>query len=105
MTPTEQRSNGANFPLALARSGEQVVISAIKAGKGLSHKLMEQGLRPGITVSVLQKRSGGFVLANEGHRIALGAGMAQKVFVSLAGQDVSESAPSTPTRGREQHVR
>ena len=78
-----QRQNSA-FPLALARTGEKLVINGVQSGKGLNRKLMEQGLRPGIEVSVIQKRSGGFILASEGQRIALGAGLAQKLFVSLS---------------------
>jgi len=78
-----QRHNSA-FPLALARTGEKLIINGVQSGKGLNRKLMEQGLRPGIPVTVIQKRSGGFVLASEGQRIALGAGLAQKLFVSLS---------------------
>ncbi len=73
----------AVFPLALARTGEDLVVACIRAKKGLSHKLMEQGIRPGIIVTIIQKRGGGFVLGYDGQRIALGAGMAQKLFVSL----------------------
>lgn len=78
---TQQRTTA--FPLALARTGEKLIINGVQSGKGLNRKLMEQGLRPGILVTVIQKRSGGFVLASEGQRIALGAGLAQKLFVSL----------------------
>ena len=78
-----QTDYGAIFPLALARTGEKVVISAIRAGKGLARKLLEQGIRPGITVTIIQKRGGGFVLGFDRQRIALGAGMTQKLFVSI----------------------
>lgn len=83
MTKTTPARHEAVFPLALARSGENLVIASIRGGKGLSRKLMEQGLRPGTPVAVIQKRGGGFVLGHDGQRTALGAGMAQKLFVSL----------------------
>lgn len=79
---TAHRQN-STFPLALAETGEKLVINGVQSGKGLNRKLMEQGLRPGMTVRVMQKRSGGFVLASQGQRIALGAGLAQKLYVSL----------------------
>ena len=82
---TAHRQN-STFPLALAQTGEKLVINGVQSGKGLNRKLMEQGLRPGKLVTVMQKRSGGFILATEGQRIALGAGLAQKLYVSLPAQ-------------------
>jgi Fe2+ transport system protein FeoA len=83
MTEEQKQRLEAVFPLALARTGEELVIAGIRGGKGLNHKLMEQGIRPGIAITIIQKRGGGFVLGFDGQRIALGAGMAQKLFVSL----------------------
>lgn len=83
MTEEQIQRQEAVFPLALARTGEKLIIAGVRAGKGLNHKLMEQGIRPGIAITIIQKRGGGFVLGYDGQRIALGAGMAQKLFVSL----------------------
>ncbi len=87
MTEEQIQRQQAVFPLALARTGEELVVAGIRAGKGLNHKLMEQGIRPGINITIVQKRGGSFVLGHEGQRIALGAGMAQKLFVSLLAAD------------------
>jgi len=86
----------AVFPLALARTGEELIISGIRAGKGLSHKLMEQGIRPGAIVTIILKRGGGFILGYDGQRIALGAGMAQKLFVCLP---AAQETAGTPVGG------
>ncbi len=84
MTEEQKMRQEAVFPLRLAKTGENLVVAGIRAGKGLNHKLMEQGIRPGTAVTIIQKRGGGFVLGHEGQRTALGAGMAQKLFVSLS---------------------
>ncbi len=72
------------FPLALAQEGEHVRISGVKAGKGLNHRLRELGLPVGTDVTIRQRNSsGGMVVARDSLRIALGAGLAHKVVVTL----------------------
>lgn len=72
------------FPLALAAEGEEVCIYAMKGGKGLTHKLMDLGLSLGSNLKVMQRRPGGALIVSRGNlRVALGAGMAQKVVVAL----------------------
>ncbi|PLX34165.1 MAG: ferrous iron transport protein A [Hyphomicrobiales bacterium] len=72
------------FPLALAAEGEEVCIYAMKGGKGLSRKLMDLGLSLGSSLKVMQRRPGGALVVARGNlRVALGAGMAQKVVVAL----------------------
>ena len=72
------------FPLALAGEGEDVRIFSFKGGKGLSYKLMDLGLSIGSCLRIVQRRPGGaLVVARDNLRVALGAGMAQKVVVAL----------------------
>ncbi len=77
------KAHDAIFPLALANTGEDVIIAAIRGGKGLNRKLMELGLRIGVTVTIMQKHGGRLILAHDGQRTALGTGMTQKLFVAL----------------------
>jgi len=86
----EPKPQEAIFPLVLANAGEDVIIAAIRGGKGLNRKLMELGLRVGVTVTILQKHAGRFILAHDGQRTALGSGMSQKLFVSLPASQKQE---------------
>ncbi|HOV03000.1 MAG TPA: FeoA family protein [Hyphomicrobiales bacterium] len=73
------------FPLALAAEGEKVRIAALRAGKGLSRRLTDLGLPLGAEIRVMQRRPGGaMIVGRDALRVALGAGMAQKVMVALA---------------------
>lgn len=73
------------FPLAFAGKGEHVRISSLRAGKGLSHRLMDLGLPLGTVIRIVQRSGGGaMVVERDTLRIALGAGLAQKVMVTLA---------------------
>lgn len=74
------------FPLALAVEDEHVRISGVKAGKGLTHRLMDLGLPIGSEVRIVQRGvSGSVVVARDTLRVALGAGMSRKVVVTLVG--------------------
>ncbi|MEZ5839216.1 MAG: FeoA family protein [Hyphomicrobiales bacterium] len=73
------------FPLALAAEGEKVRIAALRAGKGLSRRLTDLGLPLGAEIRVMQRRPGGaMIVGRDNLRVALGAGMSQKVMVALA---------------------
>jgi ferrous iron transport protein A len=75
----------AAFPLALAKTGERVRISGVKAGKGLTHRLRELGLPVGSVITIQHRNaSAGMVVARDSLRIGLGEGLAHKVMVSLA---------------------
>ena len=78
------------FPLSLANEGERVRISGVKAGKGLTHRLMDLGLPLGSEVKIHQRGpSGAVIVARDNMRIALGVGTTHKVVVVLA--DAEES--------------
>jgi len=91
MNSRENRNPHA-FPLALAGIGETLTIMGVKAGKGLNQKLMELGVPVGSEVNVVQRGHGGAAVVSRGSvRIALGAGMAQKVMVSIVRPDEAAS--------------
>lgn len=79
--PTHQQA----FPLALAKKGEHLRIVAYRTGKGLGRKMANLGLTLGSEVEVVHRQTGGgMVVARGATRVALGAGAAQKIQVTLA---------------------
>lgn len=76
--------NAKAFPLALARSGEQLRIAAFKTGKGLGKRLSDLGLHKGSVVKVVLHQMNGSVIVSFGNsRVALGAGASQMIIVTL----------------------
>jgi len=71
----------ASFPLALAQEGEQVRILLLRGGKGLEMRLTSLGLNMGSELTVSQREGGNLVVLRGETRLALGAGMAQKIMV------------------------
>lgn len=52
----------------------------VLGGQRLKRRLLALGLNIGGELEVVQRRGGGVVLARGGNRVALGAGVAQKLF-------------------------
>ncbi len=73
-------SNG-KLPLAMVGTGQVVKLVGVAAGKVLSRRLAEMGLTPGVQLEVLQDQGGPLLLAVRDSRLALGRGMAHKIFV------------------------
>jgi ferrous iron transport protein A len=70
------------MPLAMTTPGELVMVSEIRAGRGLQKRLADMGLIPGIQVRVINAQAPGPVLINlRESRIALGQSIAQKIAV------------------------
>ncbi|MCU7842425.1 MAG: ferrous iron transport protein A [Candidatus Thiodiazotropha sp. (ex Monitilora ramsayi)] len=67
--------------LAKLPVGSHVCIKRIAGGRQLIHRLLSLGLRVGSEVELTQRRGGGVVVANAGTRVALGAGVAEKLLV------------------------
>jgi len=63
--------------------GGRARIREIRGGRNVTRRLLSLGLRIGTEVRVVQRRGGGVVVANEGNRVALGAGVADKLIVDL----------------------
>jgi ferrous iron transport protein A len=68
-------------PLAKLPVGSHVCIKQIAGGRQLTHRLLSLGLRVGSEIELTQRRGGGVVVANAGTRVALGAGVAEKLLV------------------------
>lgn len=73
--------NKSPFPLAMAQEGETVTIFLLRGGKGLEMRLTSLGLNVGSELMVSHRQGGQMVVIRGETRLALGAGMAQKIMV------------------------
>ena len=70
------------MPLAFLGEGEVGVIVGIRAGRGLTRRLLAMGVVPGAEVRVLRSSGPGPILVEIGQtRVALGRGVAMKVII------------------------
>jgi len=70
------------MPLAMVKTGEQVRLVWIHAGRRLQAYLASLGLLPGTVFTVVSGNSRGPVIVTVGEsRIALGRGMAHRIMV------------------------
>jgi len=73
------------MPLAMARPGELVTVTGVRAGRGLQRKLADMGLTPSVQIRVINSGVPGPVLIEvRGTRLALGRGIALKILVREA---------------------
>ncbi len=70
----------ADLPL-----GEAAHIAEICGGRALTRRLLGLGLRIGSLVTVLHHRGQGVVVSNGETRVALGSGVAEKLWVRRRG--------------------
>jgi len=78
------KPENSSFPLTMASRGQLVSLTRISAGRKLTHRLTELGLTPGVNFEVLHDHGGPLLLAVRDSRLALGRGMASKIFVQAA---------------------
>jgi ferrous iron transport protein A len=78
-----ETNDKAPFPLAMAQEGEKVNVSLLCGGKGLELRLTSLGLNVGSELTVSQRQGGNLVVIRGETRLALGAGMAQKILVTV----------------------
>ena len=77
----EQATAETTVVLARLPVGSHARIERILGGRLLVHRLLGLGLRVGSEVELTHRRGGGVVLASAGTRVALGAGVAEKLLV------------------------
>ncbi|MCD6505359.1 ferrous iron transport protein A [Candidatus Poribacteria bacterium] len=68
------------IPLSMVGRGRVRVVN-VAGGRGILHRLMEIGVRPGDVVDVLQNGPGPVIIAKGNLRIGIGFGMAHKILV------------------------
>jgi ferrous iron transport protein A len=78
--PSYSRSG---FPLARAKSGQQVAIVQIRGGRGLASRLKNMDLEPGTVLHVVMNDFPGPIIlsANGGNRLEIGKGIARHILV------------------------
>ena len=71
------------IPLCMLSEGEQGKIVSIIGGRGLMRRLAELGFNPDVRVKVLRATSGPIVVLLRESRIAIGRGVAMRIFVEV----------------------
>ena len=71
--------------------GTHACTRRILGGRQLTHRLLSLGLRVGSEIELTQLRGCGVVVANAGTRVALGAGVAEKLLVERLPQAGGQS--------------
>lgn len=71
--------------LALVGVGTRVRLLELRGSPGLSHRLAELGLVPGVELEVVQDGGGNLLLAVGDTRLALGRGVAHSLIVTPLG--------------------
>ena len=80
---TSQPLDSPIFPLADAVAGDHLIIASFRAGKDMNRRLADLGLPIGAQIEVIHRQRGGrLVVARDLSRVALGAGMTDKIMVS-----------------------
>jgi len=88
--PACKKKHRGAIPLSTLSQGEKAVIVSFSGGANLKKKLSDMGLLTEEPVEVLSK-SGPVILGVKGSRIAIGKGIAQKIFVSPIVNDKENS--------------
>ena len=69
------------LPLSEMAIGQRLRLVGVLGGNRLKRRLLALGLNVGGELEIVQRRGGGVVLARGGNRVALCAGIAQKLYV------------------------
>ncbi len=63
--------------------GQKVRLISIRGGRKLTRRLLSLGVAQGSELEVLHHRGGGVVVGKGGNRVALGAGVADKLMIEV----------------------
>lgn len=80
-------------PLSDLPQGSRGRVCAIHGGRQLAHRLRGLGLRVGSEVEMLHRRGQGVVISIGETRVALGAGVAEKLLIEPLGVDMDGDGP------------
>lgn len=70
-------------PLSMLSPDEGGIVHRIVAGRGLTLRLAEMGITPGVLVKVVHNDSGPLLLLVRDSRIVIGRGVAMKILVEV----------------------
>lgn len=68
--------------------GKKVRLISIQGGRKLTRRLIALGITQGNELEVLHHRGGGVVVGKDGNRVALGAGVADKLVIEVVADGV-----------------
>lgn len=69
-----------SMPLIQFHQGDRVRIDTIEGGRDMTRRLLGLGIRVGSEVEVLHHRGRGLVVVSGANRIALGGGVAERLW-------------------------
>jgi len=81
--------SGKQVPLAMLKDGEKGIVVSVKSGYGkgwgFKKRLMDMGITPGTKIIVVKSAPfhGPMEILVRGYRLAIGRGMAERVFVEV----------------------
>lgn len=77
-----ERGHPGAFPITLASIGEKVRVASLAGGRTMCQKLIGMGINVGSELRVIKKGPPGpCLVAVDTARLAIGAGMAQRIMV------------------------
>jgi Fe2+ transport system protein FeoA len=76
------------LPLTMAVPGQPVKLVEVSGGVRLVRRLAELGLTPGVELEVMQNEAGPLLLCVRDTRLAIGRGMAHRMIVTDARNEV-----------------
>jgi len=92
----DQSAKRREVPLTALRNGQCGVVTSIKHGHDMGHgrgwgfekRLMDMGITPGTRIMVVKSAPfrGPLEIIVRGSRLALGRGMAERIFIEAEGQ-------------------
>ena len=90
---TSHTPGGAQLPLAMTSVGDRVWVAQIRGGRRMQRRLMDVGIVQDSEITIISRtESGSVIVAFQGCRIGLGAGMAHRVMVTTVQQPVNQAA-------------
>lgn len=78
------------YPLMMAQVGERVRIVAMKGGAAIDKRLTEMGLNLGAELALCLREESGVVVMRGNSRLALGAALAHRLWVTPANHEDME---------------
>lgn len=75
------QSRSGVVPLTALRAGQRGLLRAVAGGRALTARALALGLVPGTPIQVARTLGGPVVIEVRGSRLALGRGMAQRIWV------------------------
>lgn len=70
-------------PVSELMVGQRIRLVRVDGGRRLQRRLLALGLTVGGEAELVQRRGGGVVLARGGNRVALGEGVAHKLYAEV----------------------